>query len=482
MLIRHVIVYLFARGLPGIVNFLALAVYTRLLTHEEFGRYSLVIAGVGLVQVVVFQWLLLVCGRFLPAHIDQPQTVLRPVLAIFLFLSVIFALAAYAVASVLAAPEWRSIIPVAIVLAITQAWHELNLRLATVQLDPVRYGVLSAVKAVPALLLGAVLAWIYQSAHAPLIGLISGALVAWLFAGRSAWTGIRPRLPSSEQLSEFGRYGLPLAITFALVWITASSDRLMIAWFLGEAQTGIYAAGYDMAQQSLGLLLTIVNTAATPLVIRVLEKEGVEAAGRQMHQNGELMFALAFSGAAGLIAIEPVMMGLFVGEAFREGASSIFLWIALTAAIIGIKSFHFDIAFHLTRKSTWLLVTSGLAAAANLGLNLVFIPYFGIAGAAWSALLAYSVAAVSSAIIGFRVFPMPRVLPLLVHGFVPAAGVYGSAWFCMQADISPVFKMMLSITVAGAVAMIIFLILDTAGVRQLAGRHGYRLFKNIVKR
>lgn len=482
MLIRHVAVYLFARGLPGVVNFLALAVYTRLLTHEEFGRYSLVIAGVGLVHVVVFQWLLLVCGRFLPAHIDQPQTVLRPVLAVFLFLSTIFALAACVVVSVWAAPEWRSIIPVAIVLTITQAWHELNLRLATARLDPARYGVLSTIKAVLALLLGAVLAWVYQSANAPLIGLIFGAVMAWLFAGRSAWTGIRPQLPTSEQLKEFGSYGFPLAITFSLVWITSSSDRLMIAWFLGEAQTGIYAVGYDMAQQSLGLLLTIVNTAATPLAIKTLEKDGVEAAGRQMRQNGELMFALAFSGAAGLIAIGPVMIGLFVGEEFREGASSIFGWVALTAAVIGIKSFHFDIAFHLTRKSKWLLITSGLAAAANLGLNLVFVPHFGIAGAAWSALLAYSIAAVSSAVIGFKVFPMPTVLPLLGCGFLPAAGVYGSAWLCMQADISPVFKMMLSITVAGAVAAVIFLILDIAGVRQLAGRHGYRLFENIFKR
>lgn len=482
MLIKHVFAYLLARGLPGVVNFLALAVYTRLLTHEEFGRYSLVIAGVGLVHVVVFQWLLLVCSRFLPAHLDQPQIVLRPVLSIFLLLSAIFALAAYGITLVWAAPEWYSIIPVAIILAITQAWHELNLRLATVQLDPKRYGTLSAIKAVLALLLGAMLAWIYQSANAPLSGLIFGAVVAWLFVGRNIWAGIRPRLPTGEQFKEFGGYGFPLAITFSLVWITSSSDRLMIAWFLGEAQTGIYAVGYDMAQQSLGLLLTIINTAAMPLAIKVLEKEGIEAAGQQMRQNGELMFALAFSGAAGLIAIEPVMIGLFVGEEFREGASTVFMWIALTAAIIGIKSFHFDIAFHLTRRSKWLLITSSLAAIANLGLNLVFIPYFGIVGAAWSALLAYSIAAFSSAIIGFKVFPMPRVLPLLGRGVVPAIGVYWSAWFCMQIDIAPAFKMMLSIMAAGGVAVMIFLILDIADVRQLVSRYGYHPLKNIFKR
>lgn len=482
MLIQHVIIYLFARGLPGVVNFLALAVYTRLLTQEDFGRYSLVLAGVGLVHVVVFQWLLLVCGRFLPAHIDQPQIVLRPILAIFLFLSGVFVLTAYVAASIWATPEWHSIIPVAIILVIVQAWYELNLRLATAQLNPRRYGVLSAIKSVLALLLGATLAWMYQSANAPLIGLIFGAVVAWLFVSRSVWTGIRPQLPASEQLREFGNYGLPLAITFSLVWITSSSDRLMIAWFLGEAQTGIYAVGYDMAQQSLGLLLTIINTAAMPLAIKALEKEGIEAASQQMRQNGELMFALAFSGAAGLIAIEPAMIGLFIGEGFREGASSVFSWIALTAAVIGIKSFYFDIAFHLTKKSKWLLITSSLAAVTNLGLNLVFIPYFGIVGAAWSALLSYSAAAVGSAVLGRKVFPMPKVLPLLCRGLIPAIGVYCSAWLCMQTDISLAFRMMLSITVAGVVAVIIFLILNIAEMRQLIAQYSSYPLKNVFKR
>jgi len=482
MLIRHVIAYLFARGLPGIVNFLALAVYTRLLTHEDFGRYSLVIAGVGLVHVVVFQWLLLVCGRFIPAHIDQTQVVLRPILAIFLLLSAVFVCVAYIGSFVWAVPEWYSIIPVAITWVVVQAWYELNLRLTSARLNPMRYGMLSAIKAVLALLLGALLAWLFHNANAPLFGLIFGAVTAWLIAGRSAWSGIRPQLPTREQLKEFSGYGLPLAITFSLVWITSSSDRMVIAWFLGEAQTGIYAVGYDMAQQSLGLLLSIVNTAATPLAIKALEKEGIEAAGRQIRQNGELMFALAFSGAAGLIAIEPAMIGLFIGEEFREGASTVFMWVALTAAIIGIKSFHFDIAFHLTRESKWLLVTSGLAAIANLGLNLIFVPYFGIVGAAWSALLAYSVAAVSSAILGCKVFPMPRILPLLARGIVPAAGVYWSAWFCMQMDISLTFKMILSVLVAGTVAMVICLLLDVSGARQLANQHSHRLLRSIVKR
>lgn len=55
MLLRHSALYTLARGLPGLINFAALAVYTRLLGPEEYGRYALVIAAVGLANAVLFQ-------------------------------------------------------------------------------------------------------------------------------------------------------------------------------------------------------------------------------------------------------------------------------------------------------------------------------------------------------------------------------------------------------------------------------------------
>jgi len=54
MLLRHSALYLLARGVPGIVNFLAVPIYTRVLSPDEYGRYALVIAGVGLVQRNIF--------------------------------------------------------------------------------------------------------------------------------------------------------------------------------------------------------------------------------------------------------------------------------------------------------------------------------------------------------------------------------------------------------------------------------------------
>ena len=64
ILIRHVFSYVPARLIPGLLNFLSLALYTRWLSAEAYGRYAFVLALVGLVQVVAFWWLRLGLLRF----------------------------------------------------------------------------------------------------------------------------------------------------------------------------------------------------------------------------------------------------------------------------------------------------------------------------------------------------------------------------------------------------------------------------------
>lgn len=470
MLIKHAFYYLFARGLPGLVNFAALAVYTRLLTAEDFGIYSLVVTSVGLLHVMVFQSLLLVLGRFLPRHLDDPKVVMQPVLALFLTLAVVVGALGATILLLGVAEQWRNLFLLTLTLSIAQAWHELNLRLANARLEPRRYGLLSGVKALLAIALGGWLAWLGWGADAPVIGLIAGALLSWFFFGRQPWRGTKPCWPNPVTLKQYSAYGLPLAMTFVLAWVTSSSDRLMIVWLLGEAATGLYSVGYDLAQHSLGLVLTILNTAALPLAIRAFEQKGVSAASIQMRHNGELMITAALVGAAGLIAIGPAMITLFVGEDFREGASNVFPWIAVAAAIVGIKSFHFDIVFHLTKNSGWLVLTSGLAAVVNVIANLLLIPRFGIVGAAWGTLLALLVAMTASAWIGRSMFPVPPLLPLFAKGGVVAFAVYTVAQLtttAVSAADNAFMNLGLALLAGGFAAVFTAFIVNVAGTRDV---------------
>lgn len=465
MIIYRSLQYLLARGIPGLINFAALAIYTRLLTAEEFGRYALVLSIVGLGYVAGFQWLVLVLGRFVPRSMDRPGPVLKSVLALFLTSASVVVVGAVIGALLGSTQSMAWLIMLAAALVVAQAWHELNLAFASARIEPVRYGYQLGTKAGLSLLIGASLAWFGWGTAAPIVGLILGSLSACWLLSAGAWRCNRPRWPSPATLAEYGAYGLPLAITFALVWLTSSADRLIIAWLIDESATGYYAVGYDLAQQSLGLLLTIVNTAATPLAIRSLETDGVDAAAEQMRHNGELMIAVAMAGAAGLIAVGPLVIDLFVGAEFRAGARLVFPWIAVTAAVIGIKSFHFDIAFHLTRQSRWLMLTSGLAAALGIVLNFLLIPRYGIVGSAWASLGGFSLAAGASALLGRRVFPMPKAMPLLFKGFAVAVPTYLCAHWATGWAVRADVQLALALSVGAVTAIAACLILDTARLR-----------------
>lgn len=476
MLLRHSFYYLLARGLPGVLSFASLMLFTRLLTTEEFGRYAVVLAGAGLVHVMVFQWLQLVLGRFLPVHHDTSRVVLEPVLALFLLLAGAVSGLGLLLAFIWPSPQWQALIAMAVPLTVAQAWLQIDLTLASTQLAPARYGYLLGSRSLLGLLLGGGLAWLGFGAQAPLIGLLIGTMLAWLLFGLVAWRGIRPRWPSPEVLREYSAYGLPLAITFALGWVIDSSDRILLAWLISEAAAGAYAAGYDLAQQSIGLVLVVINTAAYPLVMRQLADKGEKAASVQLQHNGELIVTLALVGAAGLIALAPAIAGSVFGEAFREDAVIVLPWIAAAAAVAGIKAFHLDIVFQLARQTRWQVYTSIVAAIANILLNLLLIPSHGILGAAWATLIAFALAATVSALLGRRAFPVPAFLPLLRRGLTVAGLAYFGAWTVTQTGLAAPLALLLGTAAGGMLALSGALLLDVAGIRRAVLARARALF------
>jgi O-antigen/teichoic acid export membrane protein len=189
MLLRHSLLYLLGRGLPGIIGFLTLAVYTRLLPPELYGRYALVLAGVGLANAVLFHWLRLGLLRFLPAHRDRPGPLPATLLTGYAAMAaLVLPLAALAA---LLAPDaaWRGLILLAVPLLWAQAWHDINLSLLRARLAPTRYGILSLTKAVLALLGGTALILLGLGAAGPLLGLVVALLVPSLVLMRAAWRG-----------------------------------------------------------------------------------------------------------------------------------------------------------------------------------------------------------------------------------------------------------------------------------------------------
>ena len=247
------------------------------------------------------------------------------------------------------------------------------------------------------------------------------------------WHGIRIDKIDKACLKQFSIYGLPLTASFALTYIVSTSDRFLLSWYLGAASSGLYAAGYDLAQQSLGMLMVVVNLASYPLVVRALETHGFEAAREQLRKQLALLLAIAIPSSVGLAICSQNIAEVILGEAFRASATMIIPWVSVTALIAGIKAFYLDLSFQLGHRTQGQVYIMLICALINVAINVILIPVLGLKGALIGSALSYIVGFMLSLIYGRRIFRLP-----------PAPSGDTSkiclATFCMAASLMPIIQ------------------------------------------
>ena len=466
-LLKHSALYLFARGLPGLVAFLSIAIYTRLLSPEAYGQYVLVVATVGLCNSIVFCWLRMGLLRFLPAHLGHPQALLSTLVTGYWWL--VLGTGGLAVMVLLVFPEapWKGFVPIGVLLLWAQAWFELNLELVRSRLAALRYLLVSLVKAILALGLGVLLIFLGLAAYGPLLGLAVGMVFSALALTRGEWNGVRLGTTDPQLLRSLLGYGLPLTATFALAFVINSSDRLLIGWRLGADAAGLYAAGYDLAQQSLVVLMMMVNLAGYPIVVRALEQEGLQACQQQLQRNLLLLLAVALPAATGLAVLAPNIARTLLPLAFQETASQVIPWIALAVLFSGVKNYYLDLSFQLGRYTLGQVWITLIAAILNVALTLWWLPTLGIIGAAYATVVAYVLAFGLSWMVGRRIFPIPFYPADVPKLFLAAAAMAAVLWptLAFHGKAALVGQVVLG---AGIYALLL-VILDVGGTRSRIG-------------
>lgn len=407
MILKHSLIYLLARGIPGLINFLAIVIYTRLLDPTEYGRYAVVLASVGLANAFLFQWLRLGVTRFLQFYSNRDKSLvfLSSIFACFIVIVILSAF--FTGISILMFSEYWQLWVLGILLLWAQAWFELSLEIFRSQLSPNKYGVISMCKSLLALCIGIMFVLFGWGEIGLLLGLSFGLFLSSFLFARYQWRGIRFNLLDRRIVKSVLSYGLPLTSMFAMSFIINSSDRILLNWFSGTYQTGLYSVTYDLSQQTLILLMTIVNLAAFPLVIRALESDGIEVAREQLNKNTVMLFFVGIPATAVLLVLGPNIVNIVFGDAYRETAYVIMPLIVIAAFIQGSKSYYLDLAFHLGKRTGLQVWTVFLAAIVNIFLNLWWIPKWGVIGAANATICAFFIGSLSSWALGRRSFPLP---------------------------------------------------------------------------
>ena len=271
----------------------------------------------------------------------------------------------------------------------------------------------------------------------------------WSGSGGVDWNRAWGVLRSSGLLVTSGLLG-------ALIRTT---DIVLIAMLLGEAQVGIFSAAYRVCYLILAIAVSL-HSAYQPRVARVSLTDLSEIR-QTTFQAFEAAASLAIPFVVGgWILATPILTHLF-GPAFAGGRDAFrLLLLAMGMFFLHGIYFHILVAFDRTRPE---LVIRGSAAGLNLMLNLFLIPRFGIEGAAVATVLAELV------ILIWRGWVCRRLGVTISSRFLwkPFAAATGMAVVILWME--PRFFWLLTFA-AGGLSYIVFLLLLDGWPRDLRPR------------
>jgi O-antigen/teichoic acid export membrane protein len=463
---RGVIGYLPVNIVQGLVGFLGIIVFTRLLPPADYGAYALAFSVMSLVHLLSFTWLEAAMARFyaersvagaLPDHF---ATIYRS----FAWLTVGLPLAAAVVL-------WAWPMPMALKAAIAAGLASIVVR-SLVRLAQERRraagdvggaAVLDIAQTAGGFLLGACLALVGLGAAAPLAGAGAAAAICLVFALPVELKNLKQGRFRAALAGRYFAYGVPVSLSLVLALAIATTDRFVIAADLGQSSVGVYQAGYSLASRTLDVMFIWLGMAGAPAAIAALERGGRSALNAVAGEQSAFMVAITLPAAVGLALVARPLCAVMIGPALRDGAAHVTPWIAASAFFAGVTTYYLLTAFTLGRRTKLLLLSMAIPASANLVLTLVLIPRFGLSGAMWATFASYAVGAVAAYGLGRRAMPLP-----LPWATLAKAGL-GAALMAAAVALTPALgggaELMLKAAVGVLVYALAALALDIAGAR-----------------
>jgi PST family polysaccharide transporter len=184
----------------------------------------------------------------------------------------------------------------------------------------------------------------------------------------------------------------PLLLSGVAVTLNMKVDQIMLGQMIGDEAVGIYSVAVRISEVWY-FVIAIIMTSVFPN-LGWLHVNKSELLDRRLAQAYGLMFWISIAAALMASYSASFLIHIIFGDKYVAAASVLILysWAGVAVALGSVWS-------------TWLLLENRviiglaaqlIAASLNIGLNIIFIPIYGIKGAAIVTVLSYSISGVLS--------------------------------------------------------------------------------------
>lgn len=404
MISPYALIYLVAYMLPALIGFLALIVYTHLLSPAEYGIYVIGTSVAGLVSAVFFTWIRQSVSRY---QSSAPELDLRAeTIVAYVGTAVVIACLAPVAIFVVRPGVGFAVLAASVFLSLSLTAFEISQEFRRAQLNPLRFAVIAVIRSALALGLG------YLAIELGFggLGLLVAVSVSFLIGDVLNFPrkpGKPLQLASADYLKQFLRYGLPFSLGALAYALHGALDKLGVAYLLGQSGAGYYGLAADMTRQLIAILAASVASAMFPMVFRSLAEKGPVATRERLKEGIELLLALIAPVAVWLAISAPVVAGALLGSEFQSSVAALLPLLAMARMFGGVNQFYLQVSFQLAEKPLLQVAHESSILVLNIALLFPLTLVFGLPGTAAAILIAEGVGILIGIWLSRRAFKLP---------------------------------------------------------------------------
>ncbi len=417
MMGRSMLAYIPVNLATIIVSFGGLAILTRLLGSDEYGRYALALITMMATHMALFTWLEAAMARF-QARAEREDDVNSHVKTLYVtavgvsLMGWLFSMGVLYVIPL--GTHMKTVLAFALTSTCLQLFFNLGMEAHKAAHRIRRYSASYSFHQMFGFLVGILLIMVTPLRElGPFIGILLATVLILLSDLPFMLKKMKGGQVERDKINTYFKYGMPISVSLILTYALSSGDMYIITGLLGESAAGEYSASYNFANRSLDILFIWIGMAVTPIAVTALEKEGLERSREIMRDYGAALLWIAMPAATGIALVaEPA--GFILGESVRAGAVKIMPLIAFAGVLNGMISYYAQRAFMLSGRTQMFVWAMVPPVILNIVLNFLWIPKYQLMGAVYATLAAYGLGFVISVMVGRRYYP----LPLPVKAFI----------------------------------------------------------------
>jgi len=256
--------------------------------------------------------------------------------------------------------------------------------------------------------LGSIALYVGGGAHGLAIAIAIAHVIAAL-PSFAAFTRIGFRLSAGSRTAseQILGYGWPLFLSFGINAVGQSTDRLLLAHYLGAAALGPYGVVADMLRQPFTVFGEVIILSLVTMAKQHAHTGNMAAAESILRKAFNACLAVSAFGAAFFVVFGDAVLRLILKPEFIAPTHPLIPIFALAFAFITMRSYYFAQVIYFTRASYLELIVSCLFLVVSLAASVLLVPRYGIEGAAYALLAAGSFSCVAFIVLGRRWYRMP---------------------------------------------------------------------------